>query len=249
LPSRSTPSGNESQLGSIEETDIVGDALKGLTSSEAQSRLRTEGYNELPRAEQRAPLRIAFEVVREPMFGLLIASGIIYLLLGNLTEALLLLAARSSSRPKRKKRTSCDGRLVRRRAAFSRGRSCSGACFKDRSHSASLPPSISRLFGSDCQRRMCARSPSCPSCSPTSMNRSFESSLGAALRRDNLALWYVGTIATVLLGLVLAWEPARGLFRFGQLHSDDLAVAFFSAALLVVTAEVSKRFWRGRLIA
>jgi hypothetical protein len=55
-----------------------------------------------------------------------------------------------------------------------------------------------------------------------SRNRSFESSLGA---RNNPALWYVGAIAAALLGLALAWEPARGLFRFGQLHIDDLVVS------------------------
>ncbi len=73
------------------------DALKGLTSGEAQSRLRDEGYNELPRAGHRSLFRIAYDVAREPMFGLLIASGVIYLLLGDLFEALLLLAFASIS--------------------------------------------------------------------------------------------------------------------------------------------------------
>ncbi|TAJ19665.1 MAG: HAD family hydrolase, partial [Rugosibacter sp.] len=73
------------------------EALKGLTSSEAQIRLQAEGYNELPRAEHRTLPRIALEVIREPMFGLLIGSGVVYLLLGDLTEALLLLAFASIS--------------------------------------------------------------------------------------------------------------------------------------------------------
>ena len=39
-----------------------------------------------------SPLRIVFEVLREPMLALLIAGGVVYLLLGSLEEALILLA-------------------------------------------------------------------------------------------------------------------------------------------------------------
>jgi Ca2+-transporting ATPase len=63
----------------------------GLTEQEAQSRLKMEGYNELPRPERRTPLRIVLEVLREPMLGLLLGAGLIYLLLGDLKEALILL--------------------------------------------------------------------------------------------------------------------------------------------------------------
>ncbi len=65
---------------------------QGLTQAEAQSRLASEGFNELPRARRRSPLRIVFEVLREPMLALLIAGGVVYLLLGSLEEALILLA-------------------------------------------------------------------------------------------------------------------------------------------------------------
>jgi P-type Ca2+ transporter type 2C len=63
----------------------------GLSTEEAAVRLRTEGPNELPRAKRRTLLRIALEVGREPMFQLLIAAGLIYLFLGDLGEALMLL--------------------------------------------------------------------------------------------------------------------------------------------------------------
>jgi Ca2+-transporting ATPase len=65
---------------------------QGLTQAEAQSRLASEGFNDLPRAGRRSSVRIAFDVLREPMLALLIAGGIVYLLLGNLEEALVLLA-------------------------------------------------------------------------------------------------------------------------------------------------------------
>jgi Ca2+-transporting ATPase len=65
---------------------------RGLSDKEAADRLRSEGPNELPRQRRRNLLRIAFDVLREPMLALLVAGGIIYLLLGDLGEALILLA-------------------------------------------------------------------------------------------------------------------------------------------------------------
>jgi Ca2+-transporting ATPase len=63
----------------------------GLSEVEAQNRLQSEGHNELPRQDRRTPLRIVLEVFREPMFALLLGGGFIYLLLGDLKEALILL--------------------------------------------------------------------------------------------------------------------------------------------------------------
>ena len=66
--------------------------LTGLAESEARVRLATEGPNELLQPDRRTPLRIVMEVLREPMFALLIGGGVIYLLLGDVKEALILLA-------------------------------------------------------------------------------------------------------------------------------------------------------------
>ena len=66
-------------------------SMSGLSEVEAQTRLQSEGHNELPRQDQRTPLRIVLEVFREPMFALLLGGGFIYLLLGDLKEALILL--------------------------------------------------------------------------------------------------------------------------------------------------------------
>jgi Ca2+-transporting ATPase len=65
--------------------------IPGLSEVEAEKRLKSEGYNELPSTRRRSTLAIAFDVVREPMFLLLVACGIIYLALGDLEEALMLL--------------------------------------------------------------------------------------------------------------------------------------------------------------
>ncbi|PDT76313.1 cation-translocating P-type ATPase [Bradyrhizobium sp. C9] len=66
--------------------------LTGLDESESRARLAAEGPNELPQPDRRTPLRIVLEVLREPMFALLIGGGAIYLLLGDIKEALILVA-------------------------------------------------------------------------------------------------------------------------------------------------------------
>jgi Ca2+-transporting ATPase len=65
----------------------------GLSEVEARRRLAQEGFNELPAAPRRGILAIALETVAEPMILLLIAASIIYLLLGDLREALVLFAS------------------------------------------------------------------------------------------------------------------------------------------------------------
>src|SRR6516164_800264 len=72
--------------------DSSATGLKGLSEIEAQARLAAEGPNELPQPDRRTPLRIVLEVLGEPMFALLLGGGAIYLLLGDIKEALILLA-------------------------------------------------------------------------------------------------------------------------------------------------------------
>jgi P-type Ca2+ transporter type 2C len=67
-------------------------AQQGLSAAEAASRLTADGPNELPKAGRRSYLKIIAEVLREPMLALLLLGGIAYLLLGDLAEALILLA-------------------------------------------------------------------------------------------------------------------------------------------------------------
>src|SRR6476660_4237370 len=66
-------------------------AMECLTEAEAQARLKAEGPNELPRSEHRTPLRIVLEVLQEPMLALLLAGGAIYLALGDVKEAIVLI--------------------------------------------------------------------------------------------------------------------------------------------------------------
>jgi Ca2+-transporting ATPase len=65
--------------------------LQGLTEQEARENLAEDGYNELPSGKKRTFLHILLEVVKEPMFLMLIACGLLYLFLGDREEALMLM--------------------------------------------------------------------------------------------------------------------------------------------------------------
>jgi len=67
--------------------------LKGLSAIQAEKQLKKDGYNELPSANKRSIFKIIFEVFKEPMFFLLVASSTVYLFLGSINEAVILLAS------------------------------------------------------------------------------------------------------------------------------------------------------------
>lgn len=67
------------------------EAPQGLDPQAAAQRLRQDGPNELGTSQRRALARIAWEVVREPMFLLLLGAGAVYLAMGDPREALVLL--------------------------------------------------------------------------------------------------------------------------------------------------------------
>ncbi len=67
------------------------ESYAGLSSGQAEEALRKEGFNELPGEKRRTLLDIAIETMKEPMFLLLVSCGTLYLILGDLESALLLL--------------------------------------------------------------------------------------------------------------------------------------------------------------
>ncbi len=71
--------------------DFEVNSLTGLSENEASKRLNEEGPNDLPSSKKRSLFAIVYEVAREPMFLLLVAGGTLYLFLGDMEEALMLL--------------------------------------------------------------------------------------------------------------------------------------------------------------
>jgi len=66
--------------------------ITGLSEKEALLRLKQDGPNELPTQKSKSVFTIFFNVVREPMLLLLLGSGLIYVFLGDIKDALMLLS-------------------------------------------------------------------------------------------------------------------------------------------------------------
>jgi P-type Ca2+ transporter type 2C len=81
------------QNGDQAREDLVVPLWVGLSDEEAAQRLVRYGPNEVPSAQERKFWRIAIDVLKEPMLLLLIGTGCVYLLLGDPTEAAVLLVA------------------------------------------------------------------------------------------------------------------------------------------------------------
>jgi Ca2+-transporting ATPase len=65
--------------------------MTGLTEVEVLMRQAREGYNELPSSHRRNIGSLLWETVQDPIFLLLLGGGMIYWVLGDLQEALILL--------------------------------------------------------------------------------------------------------------------------------------------------------------
>ncbi len=63
---------------------------QGLSAAQAAKALQDDGPNELPGTAHRGLLAIARDTLADPMFALLLAAGILYLVLGDLQEGLIL---------------------------------------------------------------------------------------------------------------------------------------------------------------
>jgi Ca2+-transporting ATPase len=65
----------------------------GLSSSEASIRLQAEGANELPTEDARNTWHIFLELLKEPMIFLIVAAGIIFFLLAEVLDGIILMTA------------------------------------------------------------------------------------------------------------------------------------------------------------
>ena len=65
--------------------------LKGLNLEEVQESRKLHGFNELESTGRKRIIQLLVEVVKEPMFLLLLFCGLIYFIIGEFTEAIILL--------------------------------------------------------------------------------------------------------------------------------------------------------------
>lgn len=66
--------------------------MDGLSKAEAAKLILQFGYNQLPASKPKNIFHIAFEVIKEPMFLLLIGCATLYILLGDYREGFILLS-------------------------------------------------------------------------------------------------------------------------------------------------------------
>ena len=69
---------------------LLTEKYQGLSQSSAKIQLEKFGLNELATARKLSFLNLIFEIIKEPMFLLLVSCCVIYLFLGDISEALIL---------------------------------------------------------------------------------------------------------------------------------------------------------------
>jgi Ca2+-transporting ATPase len=79
------------------------------------------------------------------------------------------------------------------------------------------------------------------------VNRSFSTSLVAAIWTPNPMLAWILAAVAVIIALSLLVPPVRSLFSFGPLHADDLGLTMGAAASVLIILELAKTFWRDQL--
>jgi Ca2+-transporting ATPase len=67
------------------------ESIVGLSEKDVALNQKQEGYNELPTTKKRSVFAIAGKILTEPMFLLLIVGGVLYFILGDIHESLILL--------------------------------------------------------------------------------------------------------------------------------------------------------------
>jgi Ca2+-transporting ATPase len=65
----------------------------GLTEADVSDRISKYGYNELPTQKKKNPVTLLLNIFREPMIFLLLASGLLYLFLGEPKDAAVLISS------------------------------------------------------------------------------------------------------------------------------------------------------------
>ena len=68
------------------------DTQNGLTSEQVENQREKYGFNELEKTKHKTLFTIVIEVFKEPMFLLLLACGVLYVILGDYREGIVLMS-------------------------------------------------------------------------------------------------------------------------------------------------------------
>jgi Ca2+-transporting ATPase len=77
-------------------------------------------------------------------------------------------------------------------------------------------------------------------------HRSLSGSLLTALRKPSPTLLSLMAAVAIVLSVAVSWGPARGLFGFGPLHLDDLALCGVLGIALFATMDAFRWLHRSR---
>ena len=70
---------------------LDGDTLKGLTSQEVIRRIKSDGYNELPKKQEKSIVSMFFDEVKSPLELVLIVTVILSFVIGEVFDAFVLI--------------------------------------------------------------------------------------------------------------------------------------------------------------
>lgn len=209
--------------------ELTAPKFAGLTETDALVKRKQFGANELPAAMPKSVWRIILDVLREPMLILLVSCGILYILLGDLGEGMMLMAsvliviAISFFQERKSERALDELRdLSSPRALVIRDGTEKRIAGKD-----VVPGDIIVLREGD-------RVPA-DATLLSGINLQADESLltGESVERNSAVKWVAGGALGFLL-LVLFIPPVRDVFHFDKLHADDLLIC--SGAGLLATA-------------
>jgi P-type Ca2+ transporter type 2C len=74
-----------------ENANFAGQTFQGLSDDQVKKNQEKDGFNELPERKSHGLFRMLLDILKEPMFLLLVICGTLYMLLGDVEEGVMLL--------------------------------------------------------------------------------------------------------------------------------------------------------------
>ena len=243
--------------------------VRGLSQAEADTLLQREGHNDLPSPEHHSLLALLGEVLREPMFALLVGSAVLYALIGDIGEAATLAAFASVSvsialiqRGRSERVLEALRDLSSPRALVIRDGERRRIPGRDLVRGdvivvtegdrvpadAVLIEGVRAGMGTEDVRALTFVSLVAVNIAMIFSSRTFSSSVASALGRPNATLaWGIGIVG-VLLAVIMGWSGVRGFFALGEMEIENLLLSVLVALAVLATLQFVKRLYGARLM-